>query len=186
MGRTGASVRDIGSARRHRRRLRDQCRSGQQSGLLDGCRDALDHFIDDGENMALLSGNTCYWQVRIEDTRMVCCYKHGFLADPVQHRRATRDDDDLVGSDQPDHWLLEGTGLARFGLLGALSTTVGYECDGCDLTTRNGLPVATGAGVTPPDFAVVATHRRQALGAPVVAGAASRFSLPLSAPSTPA
>ena len=51
---------------------------------------------------------------------------------------------------RPDHWLLEGTRLARGDLLGAASTTVGYECDGCDLTLRDGLPVATGADGTPP------------------------------------
>jgi len=155
-------------------------------------RDALDRFVDDGGNVAFLSGNTCYWQVRIEGTRMVC-YKHRFVEDPVlgtdrQHLTTTMWSDPIVGRPeasltgvsftrggyhriarsvrrgsggfevhQPDHWLLEGTGLARGDLLGASSTTVGYECDGCDLTMRDGLPVATGAGGTPPDFAVVAT-----------------------------
>jgi hypothetical protein len=58
---------------------------------------------------------------------------------------------------RPDHWLLEGTGLARGDQLGAASTTVGYECDGCELTLRDGVPVATGAGGTPTDFEVVGT-----------------------------
>src|SRR4051794_25397303 len=120
-------------------------------------RDALDHFIDGGGNVAFLSGNTCYWQGRIEGTRMVC-YKHRFVEDPVygtdqQHLTTTMWSDPIVGRPeasltgvsftrggyhriarsvrrgsggyevhQPDHWLLEGTGLARGDLLGASST----------------------------------------------------------------
>jgi hypothetical protein len=58
---------------------------------------------------------------------------------------------------RPDHWLLEGTGLARGDLLGSASTTVGYECDGCELTLRDGAPVAAATGDTPPDFEVIGT-----------------------------
>jgi hypothetical protein len=180
----------------------------QQPHLLDGCRlylsvghdeywswamrDALDRFVDDGGSVAFLSGNTCYWQVRIEGARMVC-YKHRLVEDPVygtarQHLTTTIWSDPIVGRPEtmltgvtftrggyhriarsarrgsggyevhrPDHWLLEGTGLARGDLLGASSTTVGYECDGCDMAMRDGLPVATGTGGTPADFEVVAT-----------------------------
>jgi N,N-dimethylformamidase beta subunit-like, C-terminal len=180
----------------------------QHGDLLDGCRlylsvghdeywswamrDALDRFVDGGGNVAFLSGNTCYWQVRIEGSRMVC-YKHRFTEDPVygseqQHLTTTMWADPIVGRPEasltgvsftrggyhriarsvrrgsggheihrPDHWLLEGTGLARGDLLGAASTTVGYECDGCDLTLRDGVPVATGTGGTPTDLEVVGT-----------------------------
>ena len=42
---------------------------------------------------------------------------------------------------RPDHWLFDGTGIGYGDLLGAAGTTVGYECDGCDFTYRDGLPV---------------------------------------------
>ena len=58
---------------------------------------------------------------------------------------------------RPDHWLLDGTRLARGDQLGAALGTVGYECDGCELTLRDGLPVPTGADGTPDGFEVVAT-----------------------------
>jgi hypothetical protein len=58
---------------------------------------------------------------------------------------------------RPDHWLFEGTGVRRGDVLGAAAVVVGYECDGCDLALRDGLPVATGTGGTPGDFEVLAT-----------------------------
>ena len=39
------------------------------------------------------------------------------------------------------HWLFDGTGLGYGDVLGAGATTVGYECDGCVFTYRDGLPV---------------------------------------------
>ena len=58
---------------------------------------------------------------------------------------------------RPDHWLFEGTGLARGDLLGAGSTIVGYECDGCALALVDGLPVPTGEDGCPPGTVVLAT-----------------------------
>lgn len=58
---------------------------------------------------------------------------------------------------RPDHWLLAGTRLGRGDLLGAADVVVGYECDGCELTLVDGLPVATGHAGTPANFEVVAT-----------------------------
>jgi hypothetical protein len=155
-------------------------------------RDAIESFIDAGGNVAFLSGNTCYWQVRLEGTRMPC-YKHRFTDDPVfgtdrSHLTTTIWSDPIIGRPEtlltgvtftrggyhriarslrggtggyeihrPDHWLLEGTRLARGDLLGAPAVTVGYECDGCALTMRDGLPVAESVGGTPHDFDVVGT-----------------------------
>ena len=42
---------------------------------------------------------------------------------------------------RPEHWLFDGTGLDYGDVLGAAATIVGYECDGCDFTYRDGLPV---------------------------------------------
>lgn len=56
-----------------------------------------------------------------------------------------------------DHWLFEGTGIGYGDLLGAGATTVGYECDGCDFTYRDGLPYPTGLDGTPTDFEILGT-----------------------------
>jgi hypothetical protein len=47
-----------------------------------GMRDAVDRFVTRGGNVAFLSGNTCYWQIRLEGAREVC-FKHRFREDPV-------------------------------------------------------------------------------------------------------
>jgi hypothetical protein len=58
---------------------------------------------------------------------------------------------------QPDHWLLAKTGLRRDEKFGAKDTIVGYECDGCELAWKDGLPTATCRDGTPEGFSVVAT-----------------------------
>ena len=58
---------------------------------------------------------------------------------------------------RPDHWLFEGTGLARDAQFGARHTVVGYECDGCEFEIKGGLPVPTGRDGTPEGFAILAT-----------------------------
>ena len=69
------------------------------------------------------------------------------------------------------HWLFDGTGLGYGDVLGAGSTVVGYECDGCAFTYRDGLPYPTGEDGTPstfeilghlPDAALHAVRRRHA------------------------
>jgi hypothetical protein len=157
-----------------------------------GMRDAVEGFADGGGNVAFLSGNACYWQVRLEGDVMVA-WKHRFAEDPVHgtdraHLTTTMWADPLLDRPEaaltgvsftrggyartarsvpggsggyevhrPGHWLLEGTGLARGDVLGGEVIVVGYECDGCDLELRHGLPAATGVGGTPAGFEVVAT-----------------------------
>jgi len=58
---------------------------------------------------------------------------------------------------RPEHWLFEGTGLGYGDLLGAAATTVGYECDGCELRLVDGLPEPTGADGCPQGTVVLAT-----------------------------
>lgn len=61
---------------------------------------------------------------------------------------------------RPEHWLFKGTGVKRGDAFGAklpAYKTVGYECDGCELTWRDGLPYPTHADGTPGNFEVVAT-----------------------------
>ena len=58
---------------------------------------------------------------------------------------------------RPDHWLLEGAGLKRGDRFGAKDSIVGYECDGCELEWRDGLPFPTHRDGTPETFEVLAT-----------------------------
>ena len=58
---------------------------------------------------------------------------------------------------RPDHWIFEGTGLKRDDEFGAKNTIVGYECDGCELEWRDGLPYPTFRDGTPKTFSVLCT-----------------------------
>ena len=56
---------------------------------------------------------------------------------------------------RPEHWVFEGTGVTYGDLIGADAVTVGYECDGCHLEVRDGLPFPTGLDGTPSDFEIL-------------------------------
>ncbi len=61
---------------------------------------------------------------------------------------------------RPDHWMLAGTDLHRGDSFGAKLPgykVVGYECDGCELVWKDGLPFPTHADGTPENFQVIAT-----------------------------
>ncbi|MGZ8938256.1 MAG: N,N-dimethylformamidase beta subunit family domain-containing protein [Limisphaerales bacterium] len=58
---------------------------------------------------------------------------------------------------RPEHWLFEGTSLKRNDDFGSKDTIVGYECDGCEMTMRDGLPYPTGRDGTPTNFVILAT-----------------------------
>ena len=58
---------------------------------------------------------------------------------------------------RPGHWLFDGTGVDRNSVFGGKDSVVGYECDGCELTWKDGLPTPTFRDGTPPGFTVVAT-----------------------------
>ena len=55
------------------------------------------------------------------------------------------------------HWMFDGTGLGYGDVLGAGATVVGYECDGCVFTYRDGLPYPTGEDGTPASFEILGT-----------------------------
>jgi hypothetical protein len=162
-------------------------------------RDTVEAFTGGGGNAAFLSGNTSFWQVRLEDrtpegpAATMVGYKGFFKRDPVYDTDRIAEltsiwSDHLIGRPEnlmtgvsfarggyhrigkratagaggytihrPDHWLFEGTGLGYGDLLGAAATTVGYECDGCDFTYRDGLPYPTGLDGTPLDFEILGT-----------------------------
>lgn len=58
---------------------------------------------------------------------------------------------------RPDHWLFEGTDLKRDDRFGGKDTIVGYECDGCEMEWKEGLPVPTNRDGTPKSFTILGT-----------------------------
>ena len=157
-------------------------------------RDLVEAFIARGGNVAFLSGNTSFWQVRFEDEAATMVgYKQHFADDPVYGTDRIGEltsiwSDHLIGRPEnqmtgvsfarggyarigrrvpngsggytihrPGHWLFEGTDLEYGDLLGAAATVVGYECDGCDFTYRDGLPYPTHADQTPEGFEILGT-----------------------------
>lgn len=58
---------------------------------------------------------------------------------------------------RPEHWVFEGTNLSPNDTFGGKDTIVGYECDGCELSYEDGLPVPTHRDGTPAGFTVLAT-----------------------------
>lgn len=62
---------------------------------------------------------------------------------------------------RPEHWIFTGTGLKRDDAFGAKDTIVGYECDGCELEWKNGLPTPTHRDGTPDTFEVLGTAPAQ-------------------------
>ncbi|MBX3443646.1 MAG: hypothetical protein KF774_14660 [Planctomyces sp.] len=57
----------------------------------------------------------------------------------------------------PDHWIFAGTQLKQDDEFGAMHTIVGYECDGCELEWKDGIPSPTHRDGTPETFEVLAT-----------------------------
>ena len=62
---------------------------------------------------------------------------------------------------RPDHWIYAGTGLKRNDTFGAKDTIVGYECDGCELDWKDGLPTPTHCDGTPESFEALGTAPAQ-------------------------
>lgn len=58
---------------------------------------------------------------------------------------------------RPDHWVFAGTSMKRGDKFGDKDTIVGYECDGCELVWKDGLPFPTYKDGTPEGFTVLAT-----------------------------
>jgi hypothetical protein len=58
---------------------------------------------------------------------------------------------------RPDHWVFEGTSLKRNDEFGGADTIVGYECDGCEIEWKDGLPYPTHKDGTPKGFTILGT-----------------------------
>ncbi|HEX7131401.1 MAG TPA: N,N-dimethylformamidase beta subunit family domain-containing protein, partial [Iamia sp.] len=162
-------------------------------------RDTVEGHIAAGGNAAFLSGNTAFWQVRLEEptpegpAATMVGYKGSFKTDPVygtdrigeltamwSDREIGRPENLMTGVSfsrggyhrigkratrgagaytlhRADHWLFEGTDLDYGDLFGVDGTIVGYECDGCTFTYRDGLPHPTGEDGTPESFTILGT-----------------------------
>jgi len=164
-------------------------------------RDTVEGFIARGGNVAFLSGNTSFWQVRLEDrgdddagpASVMVGFKGHFRHDPLYetdrmgevtsmwsdhivarpenqmtgvsfsrggyHRIGRRITQGLGGYTihRAGHWIFEGTGLDYGDVLGRDAVIVGYECDGCDFTYRDGLPYPTHSDGTPEGFTILGT-----------------------------
>ncbi|MEM9610261.1 MAG: N,N-dimethylformamidase beta subunit family domain-containing protein [Actinomycetota bacterium] len=161
-------------------------------------RDTVEAHIARGGNAAFLSGNTAFWQVRLEGesdagpATTVVGYKARLRSDPVfdterQPELTTiwsdhlleRPENHMTGVSfvrggyhrigprvtrgaggytvyRSDHWLFADTDIGYGDVLGADATIVGYECDGCDFTMRDGRPEPTGVDGTPSTFEILA------------------------------
>ncbi len=58
---------------------------------------------------------------------------------------------------RPAHWAFEGTSLKRGDRFGGQDTIVGYECDGCEIEWKDGLPFPTHRDGTPETFEILGT-----------------------------
>lgn len=58
---------------------------------------------------------------------------------------------------RPEHWVFAGTGMDRGEKFGGKDTIVGYECDGCELEWKDGVPFPTHKDGTPQSFIVLAS-----------------------------
>lgn len=58
---------------------------------------------------------------------------------------------------RPEHWIFAGSGLKSGEEFGGKDTIVGYECDGCEIEWRDGLPFPTGRDGTPKNFEILGT-----------------------------
>jgi len=58
---------------------------------------------------------------------------------------------------RPDHWLFKGTDLKHNDRFGGKDTIVGYECDGCEMVWKDGLPFPTTKDGTPDTFTILGT-----------------------------
>lgn len=97
-----------------------------------GMRDALDAFVGGGGNAAILSGNTCFWQVRFEDEhRAMTGYKYRADLDPVL---GTADQRFLTGA-----WSDRRIGRPETSTIGLTFTRGGYSRYGL------GAPESSGA-----------------------------------------
>jgi hypothetical protein len=96
-----------------------------------GMRDAFDAFVTGGGNAAILSGNTCFWQVRFDpDHRGMTGYKYRVEQDPVL---GTDDERFLTGC-----WSDRRIGRPETSSIGLTFTRGGYSKYGLGAADASG------------------------------------------------
>jgi hypothetical protein len=134
---------------------------GHDEYWTEATRNAVEDFVDRGGNVAFFAANLCWWRIHLVEhgAAMVCHQgsKRGAFDHWWPKSGAGRPEDSLGGVSyrhgggwwdgpretagfhvqQPDHWLFEGTGLARGETFGERTwpPLAGYECDGAPLDT---------------------------------------------------
>ncbi|MEV4221097.1 N,N-dimethylformamidase beta subunit family domain-containing protein [Nonomuraea sp. NPDC049725] len=151
-----------------------------------GMRDSVEEYVRRGGNVAFFSGNTCWWQIRLEDGgRTMVCHRDP-VSDPVEDPRlatvewsaAGRPENSLTGVSfraGAGTWgphmprMLEESYTARFASHWVFDGTgltdgdkfgqgcLGYETDAAEFEEIGGVPRATCRDGTPPTFVVLAT-----------------------------
>jgi hypothetical protein len=58
---------------------------------------------------------------------------------------------------RPEHWIFVGAKLKKGDKFGGKDTIVGYECDGCEIVWKDGLPFPTHRDKTPKTFVILGT-----------------------------
>ena len=128
-----------------------------------GIRANIEAFVADGGNLALFSGNTCWWRIYYDQAgTSFSCDRSGDINDPncdnwyIAHRfdPNVQPENTLIGvsyrngagrwtgARQPvgylvqhhDQWPFENTNLAEHDTFGGPGYLVGYECDGAEIT----------------------------------------------------
>lgn len=142
-------------------------------------RDTVEEFVRRGGNIAFLAGNTCWWQIRLEDgMRTMVCDRDPVAGDTAEWTAAGRPENTLTGvsfragagtwgQDMPrmleesytvrfaGHWAFEGTGLTDGDKFG--QGCLGYETDAAEFEEVGGVPRVTCTDGTPASFVVLAT-----------------------------
>ncbi|WP_143590694.1 N,N-dimethylformamidase beta subunit family domain-containing protein [Thermoactinospora rubra] len=151
-----------------------------------GMRDTVEEFVRRGGNVAFFSGNTAWWQIRLEDGgRTMVCHRDA-VADPVADPRlatvewsaAGRPENTLTGVSfrlGAGAWgpfmprMLEESYTARFAGHWVFDGTgltdgdkfgqgcLGYETDAAEFEEVGGVPRVTCRDGTPSSFVVLAT-----------------------------
>ena len=144
----------------------------------------VEAFVARGGNVALFSGNVCWWRVTLEDGETSVSIDKRVHPGESLSRDAwyrTAPENALTGVsyrsagghwdgprpsgggytvERAGHWVFAETGLADGAVFGEEQAVVGYECDGAALARgTGGVPIATGADCSPLDLVILATSR---------------------------
>lgn len=126
---------------------------GHDEYYTQALRSALEAFRDGGGNIALVSGNVCWWRadfaaddpLRMLGQQTIQNWSSSYVGQPEDSLTGVSFRNAGWGQDRPpigfkvqhtEQWPFEGTGLSQGNVIGQKEAIVGYECDGapCDAT----------------------------------------------------